>query len=252
MIDWTGKEEWTPLQKLIDVVYLRIGFSKRDAARLAKAMKDFVADKVDPEEVSAYFDWYLSNPWRRQNRPLTITVFLSPEHGCLSWIPAYRKRLIFNLAGLQQLEGPYIARPDIRDFLAPLEHRPTETNWSFSSLQVPWQSEVWLYLWYVVAGREHPSAIEMAHQSYGISYIDTVLQDVQAGGRERVWRRINQILGQFSQSVYQWQMRTATPDASFVVDAVQIIAHKDFKILRPIDTTGVVKAKERIRGSDLI
>jgi len=250
------KEDWTPFQKLMDVVYLRIGFSKRDASRLAKEMKHFVEDGVQPEEISAYFDWYLSDPWRRQNKPMTIQLFLQQDGGCLSWIPGYRKRNVFNLSGLQHLSGPYVARPDLRDFAVPLEFRPTTTNWSFSSLQVPWQAEVWLHLWYVIASREHPSAVEMAHQSYGISYLEGLLSEVQKEGRERIWRRINQLLGQFAQSVYAWQMRTATPDAPFVVDAMQIIAHKNFRVLRPVDTTGVVKPKEpvrvRIQGSDLI
>lgn len=244
-----AEKEFTPYQELMDVVYRRIGFSKRDASRLGKAMKDFAADKVLPGEVEAYFDWYLSSPWRRENQPMTIQQFLAVEGGCLSWIPGYRKNLVFNLAHLQSMTGPYIHRPDLRNLELPLEHVPDSSNWSFAGLQVAWYREAWMFLWYVIANREHPPASEMVHQSYGVAYVEKILQEALTSDRKSVWRRINQVLGMFANSVYYWQMRSATPDAPFVAEAVQIIANKQYRILRPIDTTGAMAV---VKGSDLI
>lgn len=222
----------TPFAMLYEVIHERMGHTKRDAAVLGKIVTALLKESATPQEVNAYIDWYLSDSWRRQNRPLTLAVFRGADTGCISWLAPYRAGLVFNPEKLAKFKGPFIQRRDLKDFDQPLDKAADEYS-TLYSLQVSWVREAWLILWYTVAGRQIPVAREMALQSYGVSYADVLVE----GDRQRTWQRINQVLGQWRYGTYGWMLQKASPDAGFTLEAFQLMSERKNTVPAVYDNT---------------
>lgn len=208
---------------LMDVVLNHVRPLEHQKAALGKAIKSkWVPGDVRAHEVEAFVDWHKRSLWRVQNAPLTVATFLSEESsfGFLPWLSAYRANGIDSKEKFAKLSGPYIPRPDLRNFTA-LDSEYENQTWPCKGYLL-WHQELWVYLWYTAAQRELPTALEVVHQGERCTYLEE-LAGFTAGGRSDVWARFNEVLARLAQTSYGWVTRNATPEAPYVAEAVLFV-----------------------------